>query len=173
MDFLRETNWFAVQTKAHSERIAASGVSRLDLEVFLPQVRQEQVVCGFRRMIVKPLFRGYFFARFCPAVSLDAVRAAYCVLRVVGSTYFPIPLASVVIDGLRASVKTDGFIQLQTRSFCPGDEVTIEHGAFAGLLGKVEREMDDGRRVALLLAELQCARVLVEKRWLVQARSEA
>ena len=58
MDFLTETNWFAIQTKPHCERLAAAGVARLDLEVFLPRVNQEQIICGTRHRVVKPLFRG-------------------------------------------------------------------------------------------------------------------
>jgi len=173
MDFLTETNWFAIQTKPHCERLAAAGVARLDLEVFLPRVNQEQIICGTRHRVVKPLFRGYFFARFCPMISLGTTRGAHGVLRVVGTSRFPIPLDGAVVEGLQARVQTDGFVPLQARAFRPGDEVTIEHGPFAGLLGNVERELDDGRRVALLLAEIQCARVLVEKRWLAQVASGA
>jgi hypothetical protein len=33
-------------------------------------------------------------------------------------------------------------------------------------MGRVERELDDGKRVAILLETLLRARVLIEKRWL-------
>ena len=76
MDFWRETYWFAVQTKPYRESLAAASVAKLDVEVCLPKIRQEQPVCGVPRFVSKALFTGYFFARFCPLLSLDAVRYA-------------------------------------------------------------------------------------------------
>ena len=39
-------------------------------------------------------------------------------------------------------------------------------GPFEGLMGRVEQEWDDGKRVAILLEGINKARVLIEKRWL-------
>ncbi len=165
MELLNEKSWFAIQAKPHREDVAAGSVGELDLECFLPKIKQEQLVCGTARPVIKPLFRGYFFARFCAALSLDAVCYARGVLRVLGTTRFPIPIAEEVIDQIRARVRDDGFVKLEAKPFCPGDTVVIEEGPFAGLVGQVEREFDDGKRVAILLEAMQLARVLIEKRW--------
>jgi transcriptional antiterminator RfaH len=166
MDFWQKANWFAIQTKPCQENLAAAHAAKLDVEVFLPRVKQEQMICGFARLVTKALFPGYFFARFCPLVSYEAVRYAHGVLRVVGATRFPIPLEAEVISAIQDRVQTDGFIPLERKAFIPGDKVIIEQGPFVGWMGKVEREWDDGRRVMILLEAIQQARLLLEKGWL-------
>lgn len=160
-------NWYAAQSKPHQEHLAAAGVAQLDIEVFLPKIKQEQLVGGVSRQVTKPLFLGYFFARFCPPVSLDAIRYARGVVRVVGSnSQMPIPLSDEIIEEIRARVQPDGFVLLAPKAFREGDKVVIEHGPFEGLMGRVEQESSDGRRVALLLEAISHARVSIEKRWL-------
>jgi transcription antitermination factor NusG len=166
MDSWGETNWFAVQCKAFRENLAATNVTKLDVEVFLPRVRQEQTICGATRLVTKPLFPGYFFSRFCPFLLLDAVRYAPGVLRVVGSGRFPIPVKEDIISAIQSRVQTDGFIRLEPHSLRPGDKVAIKKGPFAGWIGQVEREWDSGRRVLIFLEAIEQARLLIEKRWL-------
>jgi transcription antitermination factor NusG len=166
MDFWQKTNWFAIQTKPYQENLAAARVASLDADVFLPRVKQEQMICGFARLVNKPLFPGYFFAQFCPLLSYEAVRYTHGVLRVVGTRLFPIPLEAEVMLAIQNRVQEDGFIRLQRKRFLPGEKVTIEKGPFADWMGEVERELDDGRRVSILLEAIQQARVLIEKRWL-------
>src|SRR5262245_48983880 len=149
MDFWRETNWYAVQTKPYHEKLAEVSVANLDAEVFLPRIRREQLVGGFPRFVIRPLFPGYFFVRFCPVVSLDAVQHAHGVTRVVGTKRFPIPLDLVIIASIRGRVQPDGFISTEARTIEPGKKVVIEQGSLAGWMGRVERELDDGRRVSI------------------------
>jgi hypothetical protein len=49
--------------------------------------------------------------------------------------------------------------------------VAIEQGPFAGWVGKVECEWDDGKRVAILLEAISKARMLIDKRWLAAAEA--
>lgn len=168
MELWSETNWFAIQARPHRETLAAGSVTKLDAEVFLPRIKQEQRVCGTWRRVARPLFAGYFFARFRPVTSLDAIRYARGVLRVVGSASIPIPLDPEIISGIQDRVQADGFVHLQRTGFQPGESVSIQNGPLAGWIGQVERELDDGRRVAILLDAIHRARVLVEKRWLTR-----
>jgi transcriptional antiterminator RfaH len=165
LDFWQEKNWFAVQTKAHQESLAAARLAGLALEVFLPQSREQQAVGRCIRRVTKALFPGYFFTRFCPLDFLEAVRYTHGVLRVVGSGRFPIPVAPEIVCGIREQIQPDGFIRLEARRFRPGDKVTVEQGPFQGWLGKIQREHDDGKRVTILLEAIQQARLSVEKSW--------
>jgi len=166
MNFWQKTNWFAVQAKPFRENLAAASVAKLDAEVFLPKVKQEQSVCGVRRSVAKPLFTGYFFARFSPLLLQEAVRYARGVLRVVGTSRFPIPLDEHVISAVRERVEDDGFVRLTPPSFQPGDLVCIEDGPWQGTIGRFEQEWNDGKRVIILLDAIHQARLLIEKRWL-------
>ena len=162
----QETSWFAVQTKAHQESLAAGRLAKLALEVFLPQILTEQSVGRYTRRVTKVLFPGYFFTRFRPLDSLDTVRYAPGVLRVVASGRFPTVVEPEIISSIQQRMHHDGFIRLETTSFRPGDKVTIEHGPFQGWMGKVQGEQDGGKRVMILLEAIQQARLSIEKRWL-------
>jgi len=165
-EMLAQANWFAIQAKPHCEDLAAASLGNLDLEVFLPRIRQEQFLFGQPRSLVVPLFRGYLFARFCPVVSLEAVRYAFAVARVLGNSDGPIPVPPEIISELQGRMQADGFIRREPTALRLGQQVTIEQGPFEGLMGRVEQEWDDGKRVAILLEGINKARVLIEKRWL-------
>jgi transcriptional antiterminator RfaH len=166
IDFWQKTSWFVVQTKSHSESVAAARVAKLDLEVFLPQVRAEESVRTGARKIAKALFPGYFFTRFCPLESIDAVRYTHGVSRVVGCGRFPTAVEGEIISSIQQQIRPDGFIRFEARGFRPGDKVTVEQGSFQGWMGEVQREQDDGKRVMILLEAIQQASLSVEKRWL-------
>jgi transcriptional antiterminator RfaH len=163
-----EPTWYVVQSKPRQETLAAARVERLDVEVFLPKIRQEDTLFGKTRTVTKALFPGYFFALYCPSVNHDAVRYAEGVVRVLGAGNCPVPIAVEIIAAIRDGLEPDGFIRLKPEVFQAGDKVTIEDGPFAGWMGRVEREWNDGRRVLILLQTIQQARLLVERQALVR-----
>lgn len=166
MNWLGDINWFAVHAKRFRETLAASTLGALGLEVFLPMVKVELPDRAVIRAKSKPLFCGYFFARFVPAISLETVESAQGVLHVVKSGLWPIPVGDQVVLEIQNRVEADGLICLHPRELRPGDRVSIHEGPFAGMMGKVEAEMDDRKRVAILLETLWDARLLIEKQWL-------
>jgi len=163
MDWFRDINWFAIHAKRFRERMAASCVEALGIEVFLPMVKVECLGHVVIKRSSEALFPGYLFARFSPAISLDSVQSARCVLQVVKSATWPIPVDDQIILEIQNRVETDGLIRLQRREFRPGDRVSIQEGAFAGLMGRVEAELDDRKRVAILVEALWNARVVIER----------
>lgn len=166
VNWLGAVNWFAIHTKRFREMVAASSVKALSLEVFLPMVKVECLQHTVTKLGAKALFPGYFFARFSPLLSLDSVESARGVSQVIKSGSFPISVDAEVIREIQERVEEDGLIRLQHRELRPGDKVSIREGPFAGMLGKVEAELDDDTRVAILLETLWNARVLIEKQWI-------
>jgi transcriptional antiterminator RfaH len=167
IDFWSKANWYAVQAKPSHLKLAVTHVSKLDLEVFLPCVKCD----GEAFRAEAPLFPGYFFARFCPLTSFDAVRYGRGVLRILGTSRHPLPVEEEIIETIRERLQEDGLIHLERKAFQPGDLVTVEEGPFCGWMGKVEREWDDGKRVAILLDVIHQARVLVDRRHIVAAEA--
>ena len=155
MNFWQQRNWFAIHSKPCRESVAADNVSALGPEVFLPRLSEERVIRRCWRTVIKPLFSGYLFARFRPCEALEAVRHARGVLAIVAN--------------VRARCTEDGFVRLRPPAIRRGDFVEIQEGPLEGWVGQVERECDDGRRVALLLEAVHHARVLVERRSLAVA----
>src|SRR5258707_886630 len=133
MDWFRDINWFAIHVKRFREAVAASSVTALRLEAFLPMVKVELSERTVIRAGFKPLFPGYFFARFSPEISLEPVECARGVLHVIKSGPAPIPIDDEVVREIQNRVAEDGLIRLQRREFKPGDRVSIHEGPFAGM----------------------------------------
>lgn len=162
----KEINWFAVHAKPRREHFAATNVSALGIEILFPRVKVERLVCGTAEQTAKPLFPGYFFARFFPENSFASVKSARGVLQVVSSGRIPIPVDEKVVREIQERVQEDGLVQVHSRGFAPGARVTVQSGPFEGMMGRVERELDDRKRVAIFLETLLNARVLIERRWI-------
>jgi transcriptional antiterminator RfaH len=161
----RETNWFALHAKPRRENFAVTNVNALGVETLLPLVKVERLVRGAARMAAKPLFSGYFFARFCPENFFESVKHSRGVLQVVSSGRTPIPVPDNVVQEIQDRVQEDGFIRIRPQGLAPGTRITIQTGPFEGMIGRVERELDDRKRVTIFLESLLHARVLIERRW--------
>jgi transcriptional antiterminator RfaH len=162
----KTTSWFAIHSKARREKFAAANIAALGIGILLPLVKVERLLPGHPQGAAKPLFPGYLFARFCPEISCESVKNSRGVLRVVSSGRYPIPLGETVVQEIRDRIEEDGLIRLRPRGLEIGTRVWIQDGPFEGLMGRVERELEGGKRVAILLETLMQARVLIERRWL-------
>jgi transcriptional antiterminator RfaH len=162
----KNTGWFAIQVKPRRETFAAKNIEKLEIEVLLPRIRFERLVRGSAQPAIKPLFPGYFFSRFCPEASFESVKTTSGVLRVVSSGRIPISVPEEVIQEIQRRIEEDGLIQVRPQVLAPGTLVTIQSGPFEGMMGRVERELDDHKRVAIFLETLFNARVLIERRWI-------
>lgn len=165
-DLWREIHWFAIHAKPRRENFAAINIGALGIGILLPRVKVERLVRGVAQQVTKPLFPGYFFARFCPEDSFESVKGARGVLQVVSSGRTPIPVSDRVVRGVQDRIQEDGFIRIRPQALAPGTRVSIQSGPFEGMMGRVERELDDRKRVAIFLETLLNARVLIERRWI-------
>jgi transcriptional antiterminator RfaH len=166
IDLWREVNWFAIHAKARRESFAAANICALGLGILFPRIKVERLVRGAAHQGTKPLFPGYFFTRFCPENSLESVKAACGVLRVVSSGRVPIPVPDAIVQEIQDRVQQDGLIRTGPQALAPGTLVKIQSGPFEGMMGRVVRELDDRKRVAIFLETLFNARVLIERRWI-------
>jgi transcriptional antiterminator RfaH len=165
-DFWREINWFAIHAKPRRENFAATNIGALGIGILLPRVKVERLVRGAAQQGTKPLFPGYFFARFCPENTFESVKAARGVLQVVSSGRIPIPVHDEVVREIQDRIQEDGLIRIHPQGLAPGTRVAIQSGPFEGMMGRIERELDDRKRVAIFLETLLNARVLIERRWI-------
>jgi transcriptional antiterminator RfaH len=166
VDLWREVNWFAIHAKPRRENFAVANICALGLGILFPRIKVEHLVRGSAQQTVKPLFPGYFFTRFCPENSLESVKAARGVLRVVSSGRTPIPVQEEVVREIQDRIQEDGLIQIRPQVLAPGTLVKIQSGPFQGMIARVVRELDDRKRVAIFLETLFKARVLIERRWI-------
>jgi transcriptional antiterminator RfaH len=159
-----ETHWFAVQAHSRAEAIAEFGLRSLSIETLLPLVRTPvHHATRAARHVVRALFPGYLFARFCVAESLRAVAFSRGVVRVLGAGGRPIPLEDAIIASIRARIGEDGYVALDERRIGVKDYVRIISGPLAGWSGVFERELSDSQRVVILIETLQQGRVVISR----------
>jgi transcriptional antiterminator RfaH len=166
IDLWKDVNWFAIHAKPRRENFAATNMSALGIEILLPRVKIQRLTSENAQEGTKPLFPGYFFARFCPEKALESVKAVRGVLQVVSSGRIPIPIEEKVVREIQNRVQADGFVRIRPPGLAAGTRVTIQGGPFEGMMGRVEREQDDRKRVAILLETLFHARLLIERQWI-------
>jgi transcriptional antiterminator RfaH len=165
-DLWNNVNWFAIHAKPRRENFVVTNLSALGIQILFPQVKIERLIRGASEQSVMPLFPGYFFGRFCPRDSFASVKVARGVLQVVSSGRIPIPVDDKVIGDIRSRMQEDGLIRIRPLDLTPGARVKIQSGPFEGVMGRVEREFDDRKRVAIFLETLFQARLIIERRWI-------
>src|SRR5262249_5336741 len=156
--------WFAIQARPAAETTAEFNLRSLSIETLLPLVRRPvRHATRTPRMVLRPLFPGYLFARFCAVVSLRAVKYSRGVSRVVGGLGQPWPVEDAIIADIRERIGPEGCVQLRERPFRMGDHVCITAGPLAGWSGVFDSDLSDSERVVILIETLQQGRVVVRR----------
>jgi len=159
-----EMQWFAIQARLGAEAAVQSNLRALLIETLLPLAcRQVRHATRTPRLVVRPLFRGYLFARFCASISLRAVRYSRGVLRVVGGGAQPWSIDDVIIADIRKRIGPEGCVELAERPLEAGDSVRITAGPLAGWSGNFDSKLSDAERVVILIETLQQGRVVIRR----------
>ncbi len=139
--------WYCVRAKPRMETVAAATLQTLkSVEVFLPRtVRPKKIKCS----PIKPLFPGYFFARFDPIVHLRNVHFARGVSYVVRRKEIPVPVSPQVMLELRL-ISPDGILEIPDKPHRIGDKVNAIAGLFEGEQGDVTQLIPSRERIKVL-----------------------
>jgi len=158
--------WFAICTHSKQEERAYQNLQAANVECFNPKIKEcRRNQFGAATQIARPLFPRYIFAHFSIQRLLRQVSYTRGVIRVVSFNSNPAPIDKEVIELLKARVGSDGF--LGVGDFKPGDEVRIKDGPWKALVGVVERNLQSGERVQLLLTAITYqGRLMIESQWI-------
>ncbi len=159
-----EIQWFAIQARPGAEAAAESHLRALPIETLLPVVRRPvRHATRTPRMVLRPLFPGYLFGRFCAAALLRPVSYSRGVLRVIGGGGRPWPVDDAIVAEIRERIGAEGCVELAERPFGAGDSVQITTGPLAGWSGIFESELSGAERVVILIETLQQGRVVIRR----------
>lgn len=144
------TPWYVVHTRPHKE-VLVSGLleQKLHLQVFLPQVLQK----NRGRIQLSALFPGYLFIQAdFDQTQASAVNTTPGVIRLVAFGERPQPLASSVVEAIRAEVDAlNARGGLPQHPYRPGDTVRFTGGPLEGLQAVFLGPMRPAQRVRVLL----------------------
>jgi transcriptional antiterminator RfaH len=156
--------WFLIHTQPKQESRAEYNLNAWHVETLAPKLKERrfQPYTGAPTYVVKPLFPGYIFALFKPAL-LGKIHYTRGVHSVVSFGESPVTVEDEVIAAIRARVREDGFVHVG-EELKPGDKVLIKSGPLKNLSGVFERELKASERVSILLTSVKFqSRLTVER----------
>ena len=162
--------WYAVWAKAKHEHIAAANLDRnLNLETFLPRLQFKKITRRGPREVTEPLFPGYLFVRCVLEDWMSDIQHTGGVNRLVQFGGRIPSIADSVIEELQRHFES-GKVVLADDPLRPGDEVTVAHGAFAGMNASVLRNSPPRRRIQILLEILGRPATVEVERYMISPR---
>lgn len=130
--------WFALQTKSKSEKKIARLLGEKGYECFTPMCRLKRKWSDRTVEIDFPLFPGYVFCRFTPAVFGKAI-STQGVIRIVGFGGKPAEVAEEEIEALQ--LLTQSNLLREPWKYLPhGTLVLVETGPMAGAQGFINED---------------------------------
>ena len=157
--------WFCVHTKPLHEVQAAAPLKGLTgqtrenvgkIEVYFPRIKTKMAVVGYHRLVLRPMFPRYFFARFVWEMAARYVASRQQVLGLVQFGRLPTIVPLRVIEEL-LSWSLEGHAEIfdPTAKLKAGQRVLITNGPFKGMEAEFISHLSDRKRVELLLDHLQ------------------
>ena len=139
--------WYCVRAKPRQEMVASSTLTTLDrVEVFIPRTQRTRKI---KPEPLKPLFPGYFFARFDPVEHLRNVHYARGVAYIVRRKGVPVHVSPQVMIELRL-LSPDGILEIPDQPHKIGDKIKVISGLFKGDQGVVTKLIPARERVRVL-----------------------
>ena len=154
-------DWYLIQLKRNSYRIAGRNLNQQGFETFLPLQDLTSRRGSEFLTSTKPLFPGYMFVRIKPdGAPWQKIHSTLGVSRLICQDGVPRRVPTEVISGLISRCDSLGRL-LPSNAVQRGDNVEIHSGAFANFVATVET-IDSNRRIWVLLDILgQVAKVQV------------
>ena len=154
-------DWYLVQIKRNSHRIADRNLNQQGFKTFLPLQDLTSRRGSEFSTSTKPLFPGYMFVRIKPdGAPWQKINSTLGVLRLICQDGVPKKVPTEVVSSLISRCDTLGRLIPSNAVQC-GDTVEIHSGALANFIATVET-IDSNKRIWVLMDILgQIARVQV------------
>lgn len=130
--------WYAIYTKARSEKKVAERLSKQGFEVYCPTFTTLKQWSDRKKKVTVPVFSSYVFVKV-------KERERHLVLQDSGVMNFvfwlgkPAMIKEKEIEQLKLFLGEYQDSSFTVRALEPGDAITLQQGAFAGEKGKVEK----------------------------------
>ncbi len=142
-----DANWFALGVAARHEKAVARNLLQKGYETLLPLYTNRHHYANRTRDFELPLFPGYVFCKFDPAVRLPVLTTPG-VLRVVGAGHTPVSVDTEEIAAIRAAVAAKARM-MPTPFLKTGQRGRVVRGPLKGIEGIVA---DGSESVRLVLS---------------------
>lgn len=145
--------WYAVWVMSNAEFVVEDALRGHKIETFLPTWTDITQWSDRKKVIQRPLFRGYLFAR-CEDRRLPEIVRIAGVIDILPECLNPAPVDPADIDNVRRMLAAG--VAAKPCDYVTGDEVLIDSGPLAGVRGIVQRSKN-GTRVVVKIELLRRA----------------
>lgn len=140
-------SWYVLHTRSRFETVVNDGLTKKNLEAFLPKHQVKSKRRDRNAVIRVPLFPGYVFIKSdLNAVEHLSILKTVGVVRIIGNKDGPISVLPETIESLKIMVGGSNTI-VTGRRFKKGDRIIVVNGPFTGVIGFFSRYKGRGRVV--------------------------
>lgn len=126
--------WYAVYTRARSEKRVAAELAEAGVEVYLPLLKTLRQWSDRKKKVEEPLIRSYIFVRIKGKTYYDVLNTQG-VVKFVKFNEKPAPIPDWQIKNLKILLNSGESFDEEHNKFYPGDLVKINKGSLKGLKG--------------------------------------
>jgi len=139
MQYCREESWYVIRVRSQAERLVQVGLHKKHFEVLNPTYQILSFRKDRRKVISKPIFRGYmFFRALLDSESHLEVLKTPGVVEILRNRKGPTPVPDEQVENLRILEKHVGDC-FNGIELLVGDAVIVREGPLTGLRGVIDR----------------------------------
>ena len=139
MQYCREESWYVIRVRSQSERLVQVGLHKKKIEVLNPTYQILSIRKDRKKVISKPIFKGYmFFRALLDSESHLEVLKTPGVVEILGNRKGPTPVPYEQVENVRILEKHVGDCFFGT-DLTVGDDVIVRDGPLTGLRGVIDR----------------------------------
>ena len=139
MQYCKEESWYVIRVRSQSERLVQVGLHKKHFEVLNPIYQVLSIRKDRRKVLSKPIFKGYMFFRVLldSESHLDVLKTPG-VVEILRNRNGPTPVPDEQIENVRILEKHVGDCFHGT-DLVVGDAVIVREGPLTGLRGVIDR----------------------------------
>lgn len=129
--------WYAVYTRANSEKKLFENLCQKNIECYLPVRKVLKYLCDRKKWVEEPLFRSYIFVKVSNKEFFDVLNTigAVCYISFGGKAQ---SIPEVQIDAVKKFLnQTESEITVSHERIQKGISVEVLFGSFKGIFGEV------------------------------------
>jgi transcription antitermination factor NusG len=155
--------WYALKVRPRFERVAVAHLRSRGYDPFLPTYITKRQWSDRVKSLELPLFPGYLFCRIDLKSRLPILTAPG-VNYIVGMGRAPEPVADQEIESIRTIVSS-GLYYEPYPYLTAGQLVRVEHGALAGLIGRVVDVKNSSRLIISINLLMRSVSAEIDRSW--------
>ena len=139
MQYCREESWYVIRVRSQSERLVQVGLHKKHFEVLNPTYQALSVRKDRRKILSKPIFKGYMFFRALLDMErhLEVLKTPG-VVEILQNRKGPSPVPDEQVENVRILENHVGHCFYGT-DLMVGDTVIVGEGPLKGLRGLIDR----------------------------------